>query len=95
MFLEDELLQIGRNTEMTEKGICDGINEMIKCCFRNMSDIIGIKPCSASIIANFKRVNNTWIKVANTLKDEEKGFVKPDGFRLFVNATGDFKDILL
>lgn len=94
MFLEDELLQIGRNTELTEKGIYDGVNSMIKACFANMGKIIGNKPDSQSIIANFKRVNNIWIKVSNTLINEERGFVKPDGFKLFINSKEEFKGIL-
>lgn len=95
MFLEDELLQIGRNTELTEKGIYDGINSMIKACFANMSRIVGNKSYNASIIASFKRVNKTWIKVAEILEKENKGFIKSDGFKLFIDSKDEFKGILI
>jgi len=93
MFLDDELLMIGRECDLTEESIFNSINKMINASFTNLLKRIGNSPSERQTRANFRRVNNTWYKVAEILEKENKGFVKKDGFQLFVESKPEFKDI--
>lgn len=93
MFLDDELLQIGRSVELTDEGMRKSISSMIKVCFESLHKQLNGKRDELSIKANFKRVNNTWIKVCTKLDKEGLGFAKINGFQLFVEQKPEFKGI--
>lgn len=93
MFLEDKLLKIARESDLTtDKELFACINSMIQECFKNLSESIdgnlhSIKPC-------FKRVNNTWRKVAKILEDEGRSIVKPEGFEIFIKSKPELSHLL-
>lgn len=94
MFLDDELLEIGRKADLsTYTSVNSACQKMLQVCFGNL--VKNIEKDFSLISANFKRVNKTWVKVARLLSSEGKGFVNEDGFRLFVEATPGFKGIKL
>ena len=94
MFLDDELLLIGRSVELNEKSINETISKMINACFANLNKNIEGKPrTNQTILSSFKRVNNTWIKVSKRLDKEGIGFVKTNGFQIFVESESEFKGL--
>lgn len=93
MFLDEQLLQIGRSTDMTNESAHKSISDMINACFSNLSKSIINHKDDGTILSNFKRVNQTWIDVAKMLDNEGKGFVKPDGFKIFVESKPEFQGI--
>lgn len=94
MFLDDELLKIGREVDIDDReSVISAIKVMIQACFRNVSEGIAGDKSMPTIQTNFKRVNNTWIRVANQLEKEGKGFVNEDGFKMIVESK--FKGITL
>ncbi|MCX6232732.1 MAG: hypothetical protein NTZ33_14435 [Bacteroidetes bacterium] len=93
MFLDDELLEIGRNAKMTEESIKKAIDKMIKTVFNNLSDRINGSLDANVMISNFKRVNNTWKMVADSLKKEGRGFIRRDGFQDYIKASEEFKSL--
>lgn len=96
MFLDDQLLEIGRNADVsTAEGLQKAITLMINACFSNLQEKIGDNKTGEIIHANFKRVNNTWRMVAEKLKKEDNGFIKTDGFEIFVNSKPEFEGIFL
>ena len=76
MFLDDKLLQLGRNNELTDEGIKECVGLMINACFDNLQKNISSNSPEQAIKANFKRVNNTWKIVANKLESEGRGSLK-------------------
>ena len=93
MFLDDKLLQLGRNNELTDEGIRECVGLMLNACFDNLQKNINSKSPEQAIKASFKRVNNTWKMVANKLDSEGRGFVKETGFQIFVESKPEFKGI--
>lgn len=93
MFLEDELLQIGRNAELNEEGIKQACLEMIRACQKDLFKHKDLKD-EYSIRSTFRRIDNTFMSVANILKEEGRGFIKPDGFRIFINSMDETKILL-
>jgi hypothetical protein len=94
MFLDEELLEIGRNADInTKEGVIEAIRKMLSLCFKNLSDNVGKNTTDIEIIkTNFKRINNTWKMVSEKLELEGKGFIKLDGFKIFVESE-EFKGI--
>lgn len=92
MFLDEELLQIGRNAPITEDGINKAIKEMVRTCFRDIHKRSTDQPIQV-MLASFKRVNNTWKKVAKILDDEKRGFIRIDGFEQLVRHNKEFEEI--
>lgn len=93
MFLSDKLynkaLEVDtENFDSVKKIIID----MINICMDNMKSNAG-KLSNEAVIANFKRVNKTWIEVAKKLEQENKGLVKENGFALFCLSKEEWKDI--
>ena len=93
MFLDDELLMLGRNCELTEEAIRECVGKMINVSFANLSNRLNGNKDDVSIIAGFKRVNKTWQIVAEKLDKEGRGFIKRNGFQLFVESNPEFKCI--
>ena len=94
MFLDEELLKIGRNTDINNwEEINKSVSEIIKKCFDSLSENISPKSSDKDILSQFKRVNNTWRSVAKKLEKENKGILKIDGFRLYVEQKTAFKNI--
>jgi hypothetical protein len=93
MFLDDELLQIGRNTDMTIASANESCSKMVQLCFKNLGKNITPTSSREVIVANFNRVNNTWRKVVTILDNEGLSFVKIDGFKNFVESEPQFKNI--
>lgn len=93
MFLDDKLLQLGRNNDLTDEGIKECVGLMINACFDNLRKNISRKSHEQAIRASFKRVNNTWKIVANKLESEGRGFIKEDGFKIFVESLPEFAGI--
>jgi hypothetical protein len=90
MFLDEELLEIGRNTGLTEDCINKSISKMVKVCFANLEKNLPKRSSDEMVISQFKRVNNTWKAVARILDHECLGFVKEDGFQLYVESKEEF-----
>jgi hypothetical protein len=82
MFLDESLLELGRNAQLTEDGIKKAANLMLNACMDNLKKNINEASTEKAIKASFRRVNATWKKVVITLKEEGRGFLKEDGFRL-------------
>ena len=76
MFLDEELLKIGRETELTKEEMLKAISEMVKSCFNNLQKSTNEKMTDNNIVANFKRVNNTWNRVAEILEKKIGDFLK-------------------
>lgn len=93
MFLDDELLMIGRSSDLSEENIKRCVGKMINVCFANLQSRLGNNKTEQSIIAGFNRVNKTWQMVADKLSEEGKGFIKRNGFQLFVESKQEFKGI--
>jgi len=94
MFLDEKLLEIGRSAELkTKQGITQAINKMINACFKSLSDSLQKHRDDKTILSNFKRVNKTWEDVAKMLENENKGFIKPERFKIFVESKEEFKHI--
>ena len=93
MFLDEELLKLGRNFDLTEENIRECVCEMITVSFANLINRLNGNKDEQSILAGFKRVNKTWQMVAEKLDNEGKGFIKRNGFKLFVESKPEFKGI--
>ena len=93
MFLDEELLKIGRETELTKEEMLKAISEMVKSCFNNLQKSTNEKMTDNNIVANFKRVNNTWNRVAEILEKENRGFLKKDGFKFLIENNPEFNGI--
>ncbi len=95
MFLDDELLQLGRqghpnkNSRKLEKIE----TEMILACMKNLDVRVSNTKSSDVLVANFKRVDNTWKKVVHKLIPEGFTFTKPELFQAYIEGTGDFKKL--
>lgn len=90
MFLEDELLIIARKVNLTDeeniKSICLELSEKM---FQNLFESVGdCSNDSTIIIANAKRINNTYNKVIEILNKENIIFLIPDGFKLLLENKG-------
>jgi len=95
MFLDDELLEIGRNTKFTKEGVLKSSQKMVQVCFQNLIKRIEGSHDIDVLAANFKRVERTWRIVAEKLESEGKGFIRQDGFKEFVNSKPEFKGVFL
>ena len=93
MFLDDELIEIGRKVENTEESIKKTISEMIQKSFSNLAERMGENPSVTVIYANFKRVNNQFKTAVDALQKENICFVKRNAFEIFVNSKTEFKGI--
>jgi len=93
MFLDEQLLAIGRKAEMTSEGIIDAIRKMINCCFSSMEQTINGRQNEILITRAFQRTNIIWRNVARKLREEGKGIIREDGFRDFVETRNEFKSI--
>jgi len=93
MFLDDELIEIGRKVLNTEESIGATISEMLQVSFKNLAERMGENPNVISIYANFKRVNNQFKTAVDTLEKENICFVKRNAFEIFVNTNPNFKGI--
>lgn len=95
MFLDEKLLEVGRkfNTSMAFDECKPLISQMINICFDSLETNIKGNHNDAVILAQFKRVNNVWAKVAETLEKENKGFIRKDGFKAFVESKPEFAGI--
>jgi len=90
MFLYDKLLEIGRSID-NETEIVDKLSDMVQECFKSID-----KQKSndmQSIIAQFKRVDNTWRKVAKQLDSEGIIVIEENGFKNFVKHHPKFKEL--
>lgn len=94
IFLDDQLIEIGRNAELTEKGIFNAVNKMSQACFLNLTKRIGENTNNKAVIAQFKRVNNTWKIAVDKLEKEGVRFVKRDGFEIILKEMKDLKPIV-
>lgn len=96
MFLDEELLEIGRNTDLTKfDSVKKSIGKMIQICFKNLSEKINGNLDDKIILANFKRVNNTWMTIADKLESEGRGFIQRDGFKLVCKGNDEFKNLFI
>ena len=94
MFLDEELLQTGRNTDVSDfDDVQESINFMIQACFNNLTNNLAGHLTDDAILASFKRVNNTFAKVAEKLELEGRGFVKKDGFEIICLSKPELKTI--
>lgn len=94
MFLDEKLLKIGRGANLeTQQGISNAVSQMINACFENLSKSLEKHRDDQTILSNFNRVNKTWIGIAKILDDDGKGFIKIDGFKIFVEPREEFKGI--
>lgn len=96
MFLDDQLLEIGRTVTVwsEEKEIFEAINKMIQACMGNISDNTPRKANEQALKSAFRRVNNTWRQVAEILEKEQRGVIRVDGFEAFVKSKEEFKGLL-
>lgn len=95
MFLDDQLLQIGRNAKTdSEKDIFEAINTMWQACMINLNKNINDKSTNDKVLAQFKRVNNTWKLVADKLEKEGVVFIKRDGFEIILKGMDVYKSIV-
>lgn len=93
MFLDDELLMLGRNVELTEENIKECVGKMINVCFNNLSKRLEGNKTDQTIRTGFKRVNKTWQMVADKLNTEGRGFMKIDGFKIYVESKPEFRGV--
>ena len=88
MFLDDKLLMVGRqyNPSMNFAEIKLLVIEMTNICFESIKHNIKLYGHNGRdvILAQFRRVNNTWDKVAEILEKENKGFIQKDDFKALV-----------
>lgn len=92
MNLQENLLNIARNFDSNcESDIL--ISDMIKECFKSLSASLKSTYTDADIISQFKKVNNTWNKVANILQDEDIYVIKNNGFKGFCLRNEEFKNV--
>ena len=92
MFLEDKLLEIGRNADYQSKdGIYKGVSEMLDACMKSIfSHITPNEVTFKQIEWQFKRANITWERVYDTLQKEGLGLVKRDGFKTYINNHKEY-----
>lgn len=93
MFLDDELLQIARSSDLTKDSINKCIVNMLNACFNNMVNRTDDKSSQQVLIATLKRVDKTWEIVADKLIKENRGFIKRNGFRLFIENKEELKHL--
>lgn len=94
MFLDEELLSIAYTVNtLDDKSILEGIKEMIGSCWGNIRASIQFRSSDAEILANFKRVNNTWMSVYDQLNETRTPFFKRDGFQLYIESKPEFKGV--
>lgn len=93
MFLDEELLMIGRSCDQTEKSIIDCVSKMINVSFQNLNKRLEGNKTDTSIMSGFRRVNKTWQMVADKLESEGISLVKREGFRLYVESKPEFKNV--
>ena len=85
MFLDDQLLEIGRSVDFEDAdSIFKTTEKMIKACYDNL--IEKVKDCREEkvIIAQVKRVIKTWELVADKLESEQISLIKREGFALLI-----------
>ena len=59
MFLDDRLLRIDREVELTDDGVLEGVSLMLGACFDNLSERTKGQTDLSVIQSNFRRVYNT------------------------------------
>lgn len=90
MFLEDELYTVASKLTRVEllsddnTPILKVINDMLSICFKSIDSGISPDKMDATYIAQFKRVNNTWIKLHDRLEKENRNFINRDGFKNYI-----------
>ena len=100
MFLQEKLLQIARNADLeSEDSIQDSIIKMVNTCFENINEAVRNDQTLPAYQAQTFRVNRTWKQVATVLKNENRGFIKEDGFALFIRhqqeTENEFEGVLI
>lgn len=87
MFLDDELLALGRGFEINNKNCEDSFVKMMQACHKSLKENVKANSTDAHIVSQLNRINNTFKKAMNILKDEGRGFITEDGFKLFTEST--------
>lgn len=93
MFLDDKLFEIGRRDISSEKETIEAIREMLQTCLNDITEKTSRNSDMRSIKSAFNRVHLTWKMVAETLEKENKGIVRPEGFKDFVKSKPEFDGI--
>jgi len=97
MFLDDELLLMGRNgKDYKSQSRLEKIQaDMLNACMANLDLRINgdRKVTSNQLIANFKRVDNTWKKVVGILHSQKCTFFSMNDFERYIKGSGDFDPI--
>lgn len=84
MFLDDQLYQIITTCDKTEEGYNKALRTMFSCALDSVTEKTKLDNSNDAIIAQFKRVNNIWIRVADRLEKEGKLGMNRDGFKKVV-----------
>ena len=92
MFLEEKLLQIARVDIASQEEMKNIIIKMVNTCFGSINENIGNDKVLAAYQAQTNRVDKTWRKVATILEEEKRGFIKKDGFTLFIRHQQEFEN---
>jgi hypothetical protein len=93
MFLEEKLLQIARSADLeNEEDVQDSIIKMVNTCFENINQSVRNDQTLPAYQAQTFRVDRTWNKVATILEEEKRGFIKKDGFALFIRHQQENKN---
>ena len=97
MLLDDELLLLGRHgKDYKNQSRLEKIQvEMINACMKNLDLRINgdRKVTSNQLVANFKRVDNTWRKVVGILHSEDCTFFSLDDFEKYVKKQKELEPV--
>ena len=95
MFLDDKLVEIGRNVNINNKEeMISAIQEMIKVCFQSLTANLTADDNMEIAKKQFKRINFQWKAAALKLEKIGNGFLAQDGFEIFIKSKPEFKGLL-
>jgi len=95
MFLDEQLLRIVREKIiLTDDDVKDCLRQMISASFENMDKALNGSRDVDDIARVMKRTNKIWQIVHDVLEKEKKDYFVRDAFKLFIEQTGNFKEII-
>ena len=87
MFLDDELLKIAHEADVTnQEGVYDATEKMLHACFANYIKRTGNNKDDKTIISQLRRVNRTWEEVIDKLESENIFIARRDGFKTLLTS---------
>lgn len=95
MFLDDELLKIGRtgHSNRCERKLEATRLSMLLACMENLGKNTYLEMVEKDLVANVKRVENTWRKIVAKLHLEGFHFISLTQFKEYMESQKEFKGL--